>query len=116
MRLVPWLMPKGPRSLLSTSSCNDEEPVVVSAKFSLSQHPLMQNAQSISMALAIEIRNLPRRDFQKKYDRADIREFSFRIRILRDENIHAGPPDLSAHRRQLPFRKGQTHLFLQGMV
>ena len=62
---------------------NDEEPVAMHAESALIDDTLMQNAQTVSIPIAIEVRNLPRSNFKEKYDRANIRKNRFRVGILR---------------------------------
>jgi hypothetical protein len=76
---------------------NNEKSVSVDAKFPLSEHSLMEKAQSVSVAVARKVLNLPWSYFQKKHNRANIRELRLRKGILRDDNIHAGGFDLLAH-------------------
>jgi len=76
----------------------------------------MQNTQSIPIAIAVEVRNLPGSNFEKKYDRANIRKDSFRVGSPCQQNIHACGLDLRAYGCHFPFRISQSDLVLQCLV
>src|SRR5262245_6077659 len=76
----------------------------------------MQNTQSIPVAIAVEVRNLPRSNFEKKYDRANIRKDSFRVGSPCQQNIHACGIDLRAYGCHFPFRISQSYFVLQRLV